>query len=173
MADWGTYSSWGAAGISAGVLGVSVWRDWWHRPLADWSVSGRMVSVSQMPSVSGAFRPNDSYYVFGMASVVNFGDGDAHRVSVNLRDRPGADVRIIGAASLLRPGERLDVHFAIEVSDWTASLSEMWVTWTPPPIRRRRVQTSHAFRLSLRLERDSDVDEEIEKVQRKKKKKAE
>ncbi|WP_433524024.1 hypothetical protein ACQPZ2_01945 [Nocardia pseudovaccinii] len=86
-------------------------------------------------------------------------------------DRPGGDVRVIGAASLLRPGDKLDVHIAVEVSDWTAGLSEMWVTWTPPPIRRRRVQTSHGFRLNLRLECGADVHEEIEKLQRKKKKK--
>ncbi|MDO3126502.1 hypothetical protein P5V43_05225 [Mycobacteroides abscessus subsp. bolletii] len=77
-------------------------------------------------------------------SLSNFGDGNAHRVTLWLQRARQYDAQALAEVSLLRPGDTTTFQFNVAAEDW--SETELWVTWTPPPLRRRSEVTSRRYR---------------------------
>jgi len=74
----GTISSRVAAAITLATVGFSTARAIWNRPIVNWTLVGEM----QDPS-----RGSTGSYLRGKGTVSNFGDGDAHRVTVHTSPR--------------------------------------------------------------------------------------
>jgi hypothetical protein len=136
MADVGAISSWVAAGISLGALAVTTGRAWWSRPQVDWSLSGKL----GWPH----YEQTGFHWLEGSAAFSNFGDGPAHRVSVHIQ-RDGRTPQILATAPLVLPGSA--VEFTAGCIAAHLETTHVWVTWTPPPIRRRREVKSQVLRL--------------------------
>lgn len=118
--DWGTLSSWIAAGISFASLGGVVVRAWWTRSTVAWEFAGVVLPAQTGMRFEG--------------TVSNFGDGPAHRVSVYVH-RAGGEAERIGFAAFVEPGSAVEWSTVLTFDDLDdATLS---VGWTPPPIRRR------------------------------------
>jgi hypothetical protein len=123
----GTISSWVAAGIALATVGLSTARAIWNRPIVNWTLVGEMQTVGS--------------YVRGNGTVSNFGDGDAHRVTVYLS--PSAahpEGEVLARSPLLKPGDSLEIDF--NVGELVYDYTSIWVTWTNPPIRRHRQKKS-------------------------------
>jgi hypothetical protein len=127
-------SSWVAAAISVAAFVAGIIRAWWNRPEVDWTLTGHM----GWPNKSNPAAA----WLEGGGVVSNFGDGAAHRVSVHLQ-RGNSDSDVVGTTPLLKPGDKLEFAFGVRAEDWDTS--HLWMTWTPPPIRRRRELTSRRF----------------------------
>ncbi len=95
MTDWGAVSSWVAAGLSLGALGVTVGRSWWTRPQVDWSLRGEL----KWPN----YAQPEATFMEGRAEFLNFGDGPAHRVSVHIK-RAHYDEQVMATSPLVKPG---------------------------------------------------------------------
>jgi hypothetical protein len=73
----------------------------------------------------------------GNGTVSNFGDGDAHRVTVYICPTaapPGYEV--LARSPLFKPGDSLEID--INVGELVYDYTSIWVAWTNPPIRRHR-----------------------------------
>lgn len=124
--DWGTLSSWIAAGISLASLGGVVGRAWWTRSTVDWEFVGEVNPARSGMRFAG--------------TVSNFGDGPAHRVSVYLHRASGETDRIAFAA-FVEPGDSVEWSTVLTFDDIDDG-AELSVGWTPQPIRRRSEVTS-------------------------------
>jgi hypothetical protein len=127
--DWGAVSSWVATGISVTVFGAGTVRAMWNRPQVDWALTGEMRWPGQMTDTR----------LTGKGTVSNFGDGDAHRVTLHVR-RGSYDPDVLCTSPLLKPGDALEFELSVDADSYDATT--VWVTWTSPPIRRRREKTS-------------------------------
>ena len=136
MTDWGAVSSWVAAALSLGALGVTVGRSWWIRPQVDWSLRGEL----KWPNYD---RPGFTF-MEGQAEFANFGDGPAHRVSVHIK-RGHYNEQVLATSPLVKPGD--GIAFTAGCGAGILDDTHVWVTWTPPPIRRRREVSSPRFLL--------------------------
>jgi len=112
--------------------------DGWHQhrasvvdqPIVTWTLDGEMQTP---PTVS----PTPVTHLRGKGTVSNFGDGDAHHVAVYICPKaapPGYEV--LARSPLLKPGDSLEID--INVGELVYVYTSIWVTWTPPPIRRHR-----------------------------------
>jgi hypothetical protein len=158
MTNWGAVSSWIAAAISAGAFGGTTARAWWYKPMVDWSWPdpGWLSQVDQFSgsgqSLSGLMkapqgRPN---WLEGQATIANFGDGIAHRVAVHVRRGDAPQSQVLKTSPLMQSGDTLDFTVGCSNQHWDTTV--VWVTWTPPPIRRRRERTSKQFLTAEHLE---------------------
>lgn len=114
-----------AAFISLAATTFTIGRAWWLRTQADWSLLGEV----RHPHGQGNMLE-------AKCKLSNFGDGDAHRVAVHLRRAEQFESFVCATTALLRPGDVFEFNFMVRIADWQRAA--VWVTWTPPPIRRRR-----------------------------------
>lgn len=128
MTDWGAVSSWVAAGLSITAFGAGTVRAWWNRPQVDWALTGLM----KWPNYD---RPGFNW-LEGIAKVSNFGDGNAHRISVHIHRGTAELSQVIATSPLMKPGDDLEFPIGVGADHWDNT--HVWMTWTPPPIRRRR-----------------------------------
>ncbi|WP_147291882.1 hypothetical protein [Corynebacterium amycolatum] len=150
--DFGTVSSWVAAGISfASVGGAALW-SWWNRPLVDWSFTGELSNPS---------RDGKRLIIYG--SCGNFGDGNAHRVSVWIHRDAEYREQKIATSPLLRPGDSLEFETSLRFEDFCNAV--VFVQWTPAPIRRRTERRSARFRVASEFEPTPFVDSLLRKHQ--------
>lgn len=140
MADLGTVSSWVAAAVSIGAFAATAGRAWWYRPHVDWALSGEM----NWPPDRGI------PFLSGKGVLSNFGDGNAHRVTVHVQRGNKFNPAVLTTSPLLRPGESVSFDISCPVEMWESAV--VWVTWTPPPIRRRRESTSSRFSIADHME---------------------
>lgn len=130
--DLGTVSSWVAAAISFASAGGAVLWSWWNRPKVDWLFTGKIVNPSQ-----------DRQQLVIRGECGNFGDGNAHRVSVWILRSPAVEAQRIATTPLLRPGETMAFEATMHVG--SLDRAEVFARWTPAPIRRRNERTSDSF----------------------------
>ena len=154
MTNWGAVSSWIAAAISAGAFGATTARAWWYRPMADWSLSGLMKAPEHIPR-----------WLEGQASIANFGDGLAHRVAVHIHRGDAPESQVLKTSPLMRPGDTL--NFAVGCMDKHWDTTVVWMTWTPPPIRRRRERTSKRLLIAEHLEQSDLMREKMAELRQK------
>jgi hypothetical protein len=143
MTNVGAVSSWVAAGVSVATFGAGTLRAWWNRPQVDWTLEGKLGS-------SDLRGRHGSPWMKGTGTFTNFGDGPAHRVSVHIHRGGTAKTEMLGSASLLRPGERIQFEFGVSADQWDETY--LWVTWTRPPIRRHREATSARLPVAEHIE---------------------
>lgn len=127
--DWGTISSWIAAAIAVLTYALTVFRSWWNRPQIDWLFTGDL----RYPDQRG-----DWLEVKG--TLANVGDGNAHRVTLWVHHNERWTQERLHTVALLRPGDTTDFVCPVHVKN--IETTELWVTWTPPPLRRRSEDTS-------------------------------
>lgn len=132
MTNWGAVSSWVAAGISVTAFGAGTVRSIWNRPQVDWALRGEI----GWPH----YHQPGSFWMEGMASFSNFGDGPAHRVAVHIHRGDAELSQVLASSPLVRPGEAIEFTAGCVPNDWDSTY--LWVAWTPPPIRRHRERTS-------------------------------
>ena len=142
MTNLGAVSSWVAAAVSVATFGAGTARAWWNRPQVDWALDGKL-------SWPNSDRPGHTW-LEGGGTFTNFGDGPAHRVSVHIHRGDAPQTQMLASASLLRPGEAIQFKFGVMAQHWDDT--HVWVTWTPPPIRRRREQTSAKLAIDQHVE---------------------
>jgi hypothetical protein len=107
--------------------------------MVDWSLSGLMKAPQQMP-----------YWLEGQATIANFGDGIAHRGTVHVRRGDAPQSQVLKTSPLMQSGDTLDFTVGCMNEQWDTTV--VWVTWTPPPIRRRRERTSQKLLIAAHLE---------------------
>jgi hypothetical protein len=129
MTDWGAVSSWVAAGISVTAFGAGTGRAIWSRPQVDWALTGDMGWPGKLTDMT----------LVGNGKIFNFGDGNAHRVTVHVQ-RGSCKPGVLGTSPLLKPGDAIEFDLNVHADDYETSV--VWVTWTSPPIRRNREKTS-------------------------------
>lgn len=133
--NWATLSAWIGAAVALATAIATAGREWWTRPMADWTVTG---DVSQPDGLG----PD---VVRASLTVWNFGDGNAHRVSVYVRRGERCPPERKATSPLLRPGDSVAVAFGALTADWPSTT--IFITWTPPPIRRHKEHTSEPLRV--------------------------
>jgi len=148
LKDWGTYTSWIAAAIAVLTYSATLFRAWWNRPIADWAFTGKLNGP----------RPESDWLHVEEATVSNFGDGNAHRVSVWLQRAPAATPECIATIPVLKPGDTFELKKSMVRVDHVET-AEVWVTWTPPPLRHRKPDTStrHLLLEFLEVSQRSEV----------------
>jgi hypothetical protein len=102
------------------AFGAGSARAWWNPP----QVISLSVPTCQAPSQTDRLERK--------GDLSNIGDGSAQRVSVYISRGGQYEHQKVAEAALLRPGG--SVGFFLEQFDE----AELWATWTPPPIRRRK-----------------------------------
>lgn len=104
----------------------------WNRPIVNWTLDGEM----QTPSTGSI-----GTHLRGKGTVSNFGDGDAHRVTVYISPKAAhPEGEVLARSPLLKPGDSLEID--INVGELMYDYTSIWVTWTNPPIRRHRQKKS-------------------------------
>jgi hypothetical protein len=134
--DWAAVTSWIGAGVALATAILTIGREWWRRPQVDWTISGEVSQPDRLVPHS----------VEAVCIVSNFGDGNAHRVSVHVQRGDAPRASIEASSPLLRPGDNVKVTFRAAVVDWPDTT--VFITWTPPPIRRRKEHTSEPQRVA-------------------------
>ena len=119
--------------------------------MVDWSLSGVMQALHERPSL-----------VQGHATFSNFGDGIAHRVVVRIHRGDAPEHEVIAFSPLMQPGDTLDFKVDCVLDDWETAV--VWVTWTAPPIRRRRERTSQKFLIAKHLNLSDAMRERMKKL---------
>jgi hypothetical protein len=104
-------------------------------------------------------RPN---WLQGDATVSNFGDGIAHRVAVHIHRGDAPESEVIATSPLMRPGDKLDFMPGCINEHWDTTV--VWITWTPPPIRRRRERTSQRLLIAEHLGQSDLMRERMKKL---------
>ena len=132
----GALSSWAGAVVSILTVGGGAIRSWRRRPLVDWILTGAMDSPTELTQT----------WLQGEVTVANIGDGDAHRVAVHIGPRFPDRSQILERRPLLKPGDSITTR--IGAADTNYDNTAIWVTWTDPPIRRHREQTSRHMLLA-------------------------
>lgn len=127
--DLGTISSWVAAAISFTSLAAGALWKWWTRPTVSFLWKGDYRNPSQ-----------DMIRILAAGTVGNYGDGNAHKVSVWIRRGPQYEAQRIAVAPLLRPGETLEFEASLRVDQ--LDFAQLWVEWTPAPLRHRTERTT-------------------------------
>lgn len=158
VTDWGAVSSWVAAGISVTAFGAGTVRAIWNRPQVDWALTGEM----KWPNRGSV--PDDEkgrVWLETLATISNFGDGDAHRVSVHIHRGDAPESQILATHPLLKPGDKLDINVGVLAQHWDNT--HIWLTWTSPPIRRHREQSSPRLLVSEHLEQSKGMRENMAK----------
>jgi hypothetical protein len=117
----------------------------------DWSLSGLMKAPQDRP-----------HWLEGAATVSNFGDGIAHRVAVHIRRGDAPEPQVIGTSPLMKPGDTLDFVVGCVNEHWETTV--VWITWTPPPIRRRRERTSQRLLIAEHLEQSELMRRRMQKL---------
>lgn len=148
--DAGTVSSWVAAAISLSSVGGAAAWSWWSRPQIDWLPAGHL-----------RVRDRGDGWFKVVGSVSNFGDGNAHRVSVWIRRAKRYQPDRLATSPLLKPGEALEFEANLHFD--CLHEAEMWMTWTPAPIRRRREHMGHRFSVEKTFPPSDRAHEEIQK----------
>lgn len=147
--DAGTVSSWVAAGISLSSVGGAALWSWWNRPVIDWLPSGNLGRNR---------KPGNWVHLDG--SMGNFGDGNAHRVSVWYRRSPRHEPERISTSPLLKPGDSIDFQTHVHLD--TLDQSVVWVTWTPAPLRHRSECTHEPLLIEEEFELDDWAQSTVE-----------
>lgn len=127
--DLGTISSWVAAGISFTSLAAGALWKWWTRP----TVSFLWKGVYRNPS-------QDKRHLLAGGTVGNYGDGNAHKVSVWIRRGPQYEAQRVAVAPLLCPGDTLEFETSLSIDQ--LDFAQLWVEWTPAPLRHRTERTT-------------------------------
>jgi hypothetical protein len=128
-------TAWIGAGVALATAVLTIGREWWTRPQVNWTISGEVSQPDRLVPHS----------VEATCTVSNFGDGNAHRVAVHVRRGATRRASTEATSPLLRPGDDMRVTFRTVVGDW--SDTTIFITWTPPPIRRRKERTSEPQRV--------------------------
>ncbi|ALC05957.1 hypothetical protein CDES_07760 [Corynebacterium deserti GIMN1.010] len=105
---------------------------WWNRPKVDWLFTGKIANPSQ-----------DRQQLVIRGDCGNFGDGNAHRVSVWIQRSSKVESERIATAPLLRPGEAVSFETTMHIAG--LDRASVFVRWTPAPIRRRNERTSESY----------------------------
>jgi hypothetical protein len=93
------------------------------------------------------------------------GDGIAHRVAVHVRRGDAPESQVLKTSPLMESGDTLDFTVGCMNEHWDTTV--VWVTWTPPPIRRRRERTSEKLLIAEHLEQSLLMRERMAKLQEK------
>jgi hypothetical protein len=81
---------------------------------------------------------------------------------LRLRRRGRITPADIAFSPLMQPGDTLDFKVDCVLDDWETTV--VWVTWTAPPIRRRRERTSQKFLIAKHLNLSDAMRERMKKL---------
>ncbi|MGD9620611.1 MAG: hypothetical protein AB7G47_10110 [Mycolicibacterium sp.] len=158
MTDWGAVSSWVAAGISMATFGAGTIRAWWNRAEVEWALSADL----KMGRFGG-----ESTWMEGSGTFLNFGDGPAHRVSVFIHraNTNAKKSQLLATSPLVKPGDVVEFDFGVSIEHLDDT--HVWVTWTPPPIRRRREVSSPRIALKDHVQLSDNAGQRVESYRKK------
>lgn len=112
--DFGTVSSWVAAGIALLSTSLTLWLQWWRSPKPRWAITG--IVGAQAPS---EHNPDRRELLIADIELINVGDGAAFDVHVTLDEDGDPKTAIVAGA--VASGESVSLRMCIPPHYWESS----------------------------------------------------